>query len=116
MATLVITRRAANDLGMRACAQLSLWGETPRRVTLLEEGAAIGFEFEIISAEPKWRKAFQVSPSQCGPEQLWDQINAWREKVRGDLRNGVASTIVRSVIQAHGIEAVSKALEHRSHD
>ena len=103
----------AKMMGDSICGQLAEWGETPRSVTVINGGSDLILGFEIISAEPKWRKTIDVPVTQKAPEVL-DQLNAWRERVRAELHAGKPSDPVILAIACFGTEAVNKALEHRA--
>jgi hypothetical protein len=111
---LVLEPLTARMLADSVCAQLREWGERPCGVSVVDGGAKVAIGFEIIAEGPKWRRAIEVSVGQCRANEVQDQLNAWREKVRADLHRGRPSQVVRDAISQFGADAVLKALEHVS--
>lgn len=105
----------ARMLGDSVCAQLAEWGEVPKSVSVIDGGSKLILGFEVISIEPKWRRTVEIDALGCRADAVLDQINAWREKMRADIYAGRPSETIRTAIQAFGIDAVAKALEHRAH-
>ena len=113
--TLLIPREIATRQGSIIAERLRALGEHPCGAALADNGRTLAIGFEIIATEPKWRKTVEVPTAACSANEVHDQLNAWREKMRG--RTGYRnrpSAPVRLAIEVFGLEAVTKALEHRS--
>ena len=111
---LYLTPKVIQMIGDQACCQLESWGEQPYGVQALDGGALMAIGFWIIPDEPGWRKTIECGVFRCRADEIHDQLNAWREKTRQDLKHAMPHPIIQKAINIWGREAVDKALEHRS--
>ena len=111
--SLIIPRSITNARAGVVAERLRALGEMPCGAALADNGRTLAIGFEIISAEPKWRKSVEVPVAACSAAEIHDQLNAWREKVRAELHQNKPGSAVRKAIEVFGLAAVERALEHR---
>lgn len=94
--------------GDTICADLKALGHKPVWMQPTEDRIAIGFE--LISEHPTWTKAFDCEGVAADAKAFVLLMAPWKAQVRKDIAIGMASPVVRQMIQQHGIVAVMKAL------
>lgn len=96
------------------CQKLEKWGEDTYGWQVLDGGALMAIGFNIIKAEPGWRKTIECGVFGSRAIEVHDNLNAWREKTREDLKRGFPHPTIAKAVNIFGREAVDKALEHRT--
>ncbi len=100
-------------IGAQACEQLKEWGESTYGVQPLDGGALMAIGFYIIEDEPVWRKTIECGVFRCRANEIHDNLNAWREKSRADLKRGFPHPVIAKAINIWGRDVVDEALAHR---
>lgn len=93
------------------CGELLRRGLEPTALEVLEGG---GEAIIVLTIHEEWAKGFTIPRHQLVPEVIEEKLEAWKAKVRADLRDGRPSTVVRNAIQRFGSERVEIALKPRA--
>jgi hypothetical protein len=104
----------ARSKGEALCSRFKAVGLKPVWMEVTDDQIVIGFEF--ISAHPTWTKAFRFNSVHATADAFIGLMNEWKNKIRRDIVQSTASTIVQNMIREHGLMAVLDAMEDTPRD
>lgn len=99
---------ADRERGEAICVALKAAGMNPVWLEAVAGQIAVGFQ--IMGNPLTWTKAVKHDAATATPDSFIALLNEWKNGVRKAIVNGAPSTIVRNMIEAHGINAVLDAL------
>lgn len=107
--TATIEEMIWRNKGEAICASLKAYGLNPVWLEVAAGRIAVGFEF--ITSVPTWTRAFYVDAASATPQAFVREINAWKAEMRRKIATGAPSTVIEGAVRAHGLQAVTDAME-----
>lgn len=102
-----------HERGNELCRDIKAQGWNPVWMEAVDDGVAVGVQ--LLGKPLEWTKAFRLDVPTATAPAFNLVANEWKRKVKREIAVGLPSTVVRKMIEAHGLAAVLAVLEEK-HD